>query len=277
MSNNNKRHPLLAAALAAGILLMPPLAATEERAEKPRILVFSKTEGWRHESIIDGKKALLELGQREGIAVDISENAGLFNSETLAGYDTVVFLSTTGSIFDDRQRRAFEHYIRSGGGFVGIHSATDTEYGWPWYNKLVGAYFASHPEQQRAEKVVLDFGHPSTHFLQAELDGNRWRRFDEWYNFKSLNPDVHVLMNLDESTYEGGENGEHHPIAWYHEYDGGRAFYTAGGHTSESYKDPLFMRHILGGIRYAIGKPDLPSSTDSPVGAVGRPSAVGRD
>lgn len=261
MSNNNKRHPLPAAALAAGILLAPMLAAAEEPADRPRILVFSKTEGWRHESIIDGKRALQELGRREGYAVDISENAGLFHSGALAEYDAVIFLSTTGTIFNDRQRRAFERYIRAGGGFVGIHSATDTEYGWPWYNKLVGAYFASHPEQQEAEKVVVDFEHPSTHFLQTELDGNRWRRFDEWYNFKSLNPDVHVLMNLDESTYEGGENGDHHPIAWYHEYDGGRAFYTAGGHTAESYRDPLFMRHILGGIQYATREPGNHSGT----------------
>ncbi|MCW8125552.1 ThuA domain-containing protein [Microbulbifer halophilus] len=255
MSNKNKRHPLLAAALAVGVLLVPSLVAAEEPADKPRILVFSKTEGWRHDSIIDGKRAMLELGQREGFTVDISENAGLFHGATLAEYDTVVFLNTTGSIFNDRQRRAFEQYIRAGGGFVGIHSAADTEHGWPWYNRLVGAYFVSHPQQQEAEKVVVDFDHPSTGFLKTQLDGNRWRRFDEWYNFKSLNPDVHVLINLDESTYEGGENGEDHPIAWYHAYDGGRAFYTGGGHTAESYRDPLFMRHILGGIRYVIGEP----------------------
>lgn len=257
MPDRNKRlcRPL-AAALAIGALLSPVFAMAAETAEKSRILVFSKTNGWRHESIIDGKKALLELGQDEGLAVDISENAALFDSNTLAGYDAVVFLNTTGNIFNNSQRRAFEHYIRSGGGFVGIHSATDTEYEWPWYNKLVGAYFAGHPQQQEAEKVVMDFEHPATGFLQAELEGNRWRRFDEWYNFKSVNPDIRVLMKLDESTYEGGENGENHPIAWYHEYDGGRAFYTAGGHTGESYRDPLFLRHILGGIRYAIGEHD---------------------
>ncbi|MGL6162064.1 ThuA domain-containing protein [Microbulbifer sp.] len=254
MSNNNKRRGLIAAALTAGALLLPSIVPAVEDADKPRILVFSKTEGWRHDSIIDGKRAMLELGLREGFAVDISENASLFNSETLDSYDAVVFLSTTGKLFNTRQRGAFERYIRSGGGFVGIHSAADTEYGWPWYNKLVGAYFASHPQQQEAEKVVVDFEHPATSFLQAELDGNRWRRFDEWYNFRSINPDIRVLMNLDESTYEGGENGEQHPIAWYHEYDGGRAFYTAGGHTKESYRDPLFMRHILGGIQYAIGE-----------------------
>jgi len=251
MSDKKKR--LSPSALAISALLSFPAAA--ETGKKPRILVFSKTVGWRHESIIDGKKALLDLGQEAGFDVDISENAGLFNTGTLDGYDAVVFLNTTGSIFSDGQRRAFEHYIRSGGGFVGIHSATDTEYEWPWFNKLVGAYFAGHPEQQEAEMAVVDFQHPATGFLKTELQGNRWRRFDEWYNFKSVNPDISVLMTLDESTYEGGENGEHHPAAWYHEYDGGRAFYTAGGHTGESYRDPLFMRHLLGGIRYAMGEP----------------------
>ncbi|WP_250458657.1 ThuA domain-containing protein [Microbulbifer litoralis] len=254
MPDKNKKLHFVTAALSAIALLIPALTMAAEPVDKSRILVFSKTEGWRHDSIIDGKKALLELGQREGFAVDISENAGLFSDDTLDSYDAVVFLSTSGNIFNDRQRRAFERYIRSGRGFVGIHSAADTEYDWPWYNQLVGAYFASHPEQQEAEKVVLDFNHPATRFLQAALDGNRWRRFDEWYNFKSINPDIRILMNLDESTYSGGENGKHHPIAWYHEYDGGRAFYTAGGHTGESYRDPLFMQHILGGIRYATGK-----------------------
>lgn len=257
MRNNNNRALRHLIPLICGLLLLPSLSTAADAAvEKPRILVFSKTSGWRHESIIDGKKALLELGLREGIEVDISENAALFTKDTLDSYDAVVFLSTSGSIFNDAQRRAFENYIRSGGGFVGIHSATDTEYEWPWYNKLVGAYFAGHPEQQEAEKVVVDFGHPATSFLRAELDGDRWRRFDEWYNFKSVNPDIKVLMKLDEATYEGGENGRNHPIAWYHPHDGGRAFYTAGGHTKESYQDPLFVRHILGGIRYAVGEVD---------------------
>jgi type 1 glutamine amidotransferase len=223
-------------------------------ADQPQVLVFSKTTGFRHESIIDGKRALLEMGAEHGFGVDITENAALFVPDILAKYDAVIFLSTTGDIFTDEQRKAFQQYIRAGGGFVGIHSATDTEKNWPWYNKLVGAYFASHPHNQEADKVVVDFDHPSTSFLKQALDGDRWRRYDEWYNFRSMNPDVKVLLNLDEKTYEGGTHGKHHPIAWYHEFEGARVFYTAGGHTRESYSEPLFLRHILGGIRYVLGE-----------------------
>ena len=116
---------------------------------------------------------------------------------------------------------------------MGIHAAADTEYDWAWYGKLVGGYFESHPEQQQAKIDVVDRTHPSTVHLK-----NEWLHFDEWYNFKNLNPKVNVLMKLDESTYKGGTNGNNHPIAWYHEFDGGRAFYTGLGHTEEAYDDP---------------------------------------
>ena len=144
---------------------------------------------------------------------------------------------------------AFEKFIRTGGGFVGIHSAADTEYGWPWYGKLVGAYFDSHPKIQEAVIRVKDGSHPSTKQLPKD-----WTCTDEWYNYKDMNPAVHVLCQLDESTYEGGKNGANHPFAWYHEYEGGRAFYTGRGHTSEAYLEPLFLEHLWGGIQYAAGK-----------------------
>lgn len=132
---------------------------------------------------------------------------------------------------------------------MGVHAATDTEYEWPWYGKLVGAYFTNHPKVQKAIIKVTDKKHPSTKLLP-----DVWEHTDEWYNFKDINPDMKVLAWLDEKSYEGGTNGNEHPIAWYHEYDGGRAFYTGLGHTEESYSDPLFLKHLLGGIQYAIGK-----------------------
>ncbi len=217
--------------------------------QKKKILVFSKTAGFRHASIPKGKEALLLLGKENNLLVDTTEDATVFNSNNLKQYDAVVFLSTTGDIFNNEQQTAFENFIRSGKGFVGIHAAADTEYEWPWYNKLVGAYFVSHPKQQKAKLTVTDHKHASTKHLP-----HVWERFDEWYNYKSRNNDVNVLMTIDESSYEGGKEGAYHPMAWYHSFDGGRAFYTALGHTDESYKEENFLKHLLGGIKYALGK-----------------------
>ncbi len=217
--------------------------------QKKKVLVFSKTAGFRHASIPKGKEALLLLGKENNLLVDTTEDATVFNSNNLKQYDAVVFLSTTGDIFNNEQQTAFENFIRSGKGFVGIHAAADTEYEWPWYNKLVGAYFVSHPKQQKAKLTVTDHKHASTKHLP-----HVWERFDEWYNYKSRNNDVKVLMTIDESSYEGGKEGAYHPMAWYHSFDGGRAFYTALGHTDESYKEENFLKHVLGGIRYALGK-----------------------
>ncbi|GAB3268159.1 hypothetical protein GCM10027347_37470 [Larkinella harenae] len=216
---------------------------------KDAILVFSKTKGFRHKSIEPGKLGLIKLGRENGFSVDTTENAALFTHENLKKYKAVVFLSTTGDILNAEQQTAFEQYIKKGGGFVGIHAAADTEYEWPWYNQLVGAYFLSHPKQQNAEIVIVDKKHLSTKMLP-----DRWKRYDEWYNYKSIVPGIKVLGNLDEKTYEGGKNGDNHPFIWYREFDGGRSFYTGGGHTDESYSDPQFMAHVLGGIKYAMGK-----------------------
>ncbi|WP_133272300.1 MULTISPECIES: ThuA domain-containing protein [Hymenobacter] len=215
----------------------------------PAILVFYKTAGFKHESIPVGRAAIQKLGQENGIKVDTTVNASAFTVDNLKQYDAVVFLSTTQDVLNDAQQAAFEQYIRSGKGFVGIHAATDTEYGWPWYNRLVGAYFSSHPAIQPAIIRVTNKTHSATSFLP-----DAWPRTDEWYNFKNIQPTITVLATLDESSYSGGTNGATHPIAWHHEFDGGRAFYTAGGHTNESYQEPLFLRHLLGGIQYAIGK-----------------------
>ena len=214
------------------------------------VLVFSKTEGFRHGSIPDGIAALKKLGRENDFAVFATEDASKFNEDYLKNFSAVVFLCTTGDVLNNRQQSDFERYIQAGGGYVGIHAAADTEYEWPWYNKLVGGYFQSHPPGTPTASIdVVDGSHVSTKHLP-----NRFERTDEWYNYKQMNSDVNVLMNLDESTYEGGENGENHPIAWYHDYDGGRAFYTGGGHTSEAYSEPDFIQHVLGGIQWAIGK-----------------------
>ncbi len=231
-------------------------------ADEPRVLAFSRTEGFRHASIGPALDTLDELGAANGFTVDRTEDPADFTDANLANYDAVAFVSTTGNVLDPPQEAAFEQYIRGGGGFVGIHAATDTEYEWAWYGDLVGAYFDRHPAVQEATIDVEDREHPST----AHLD-ETWVRTDEWYDFRT-NPrgDVNVLLSLDESTYEGGGMGDDHPIAWFSEVDAGRSWYTGGGHTIEAYAEPDFRQHLLGGIQYAIGAGDTTPPPPPPAG-----------
>ncbi len=222
---------------------------------EPRVLVFSRTLGYRHSSIETGVAAVQKLGRENGFAVEATEDAGAFTERNLERFRAVVFLNTTGDVLDARQQDAFERFIQAGGGWVGIHSATDTEYEWPWYGRLAGAYFESHPNNPNVRKGtfrIVDKSHPST-----EGFPDWWEREDEFYNFKSIDRDIRVLVVIDETTYEGGTNGARHPMSWYHPYDGGRAFYTNMGHTEGTFSEPLFLRHLLGGLRYAIGTEPL--------------------
>ncbi|MGW0311105.1 ThuA domain-containing protein [Streptomyces flavidovirens] len=216
---------------------------------KKRVLVFSKTAGFRHDSIAAGITALKELGAQRGLAVDATEEAKQFTPENLARYDAVAFLSTTGDVLNTNQQTVFEQYVADGGGYLGIHAAADTEYDWKFYGGLVGAYFHSHPQTQKATVRVEDHDHPAT----AHLDSG-WERTDEWYNYRT-NPreQARVLATLDETSYTGGTMKGDHPIAWCQPYEGGRSFYTGGGHTKESYAEPAFRKHLLGGMLYATG------------------------
>jgi cytochrome c len=220
--------------------------------KETRVLVFSKTTVYRHESIPAGIALIRKLGEQHNFLVDTTENAAAFHEENLKRYNAVIFLNTTGDVLNAEQQNNFERYIQAGGGFVGIHSATDTEYDWPWYGKLAGAYFTSHPNNPNVlpgAYDVIDHAHPSTDSLP-----DRWERTDEFYNFRDINPDLKVLITLDEKSYTGGTNGDFHPASWYHEYDGGRAFYTAMGHTSETYTEPLFIAHLWGGLEWVLGE-----------------------
>ncbi len=217
--------------------------------KNPRILVYSKTRGFHHASIPAGVAAIQKLGAENGFAVDTTTDSSFCTPKNLKKYAAVVFMSTTGNILNDEQQGYFEKYIQSGKGFVGIHAATDTEYDWPWYNKLVGAYFKSHPKQQDAVLNIVDPNHIATKHLPA-----KWKRYDEWYNFKNIQDDLHILITIDEKSYTGGINGDVHPMSWYHDFDGGRSFYTEFGHTNESFADPMFLQHLLGGIQYAMKK-----------------------
>ena len=217
-------------------------------AQEKNVLVFHKTEGFYHKSIPKGIKTIQELGKEHKFNVEETKDSENFTANNLKKYSLVIFLNTTGDVLDLQQQNAFEDYINSGGSYFGIHAATDTEYDWPWYGKLAGAYFKSHPKIAKADITVKAPDHPTVAHLPKT-----WTRVDEWYNFKNINPEITVLLNLEEQTYNGGENGENHPIAWYQDLDGGgRSIYTAGGHTDESYDEPVFKEHILQSILFAL-------------------------
>jgi glucose/arabinose dehydrogenase/cytochrome c551/c552 len=242
------KYSILLAAVAVSVFFS---ACSNKRSGQPRILVFSKTVTFRHSSIEPGKLAIIKLGNENGFLVDTTEDARYISEDSLKKYSAVVFLNTTDtkdSLLDLYQENALERYIQAGGGFVGIHAATDAGYHWGWYTRLVGANFNGHPHQQEAVLHVADKNHISTKHLP-----DPWKRKDEWYNFKKLNKNVHVLLTIDEKSYEGGTNGDFHPMAWYHEFDGGRSFYTELGHTDESFTEENYLKHLLGGIKYAIG------------------------
>src|SRR4051794_38739325 len=233
------------------ILVASAGALSSADGQQPRVLVFSKTAGYRHSSIPNGIAAVRKIGQENGFAVDATEDATAFTAKNLARYRAVVFMSTTGDVLDPTQQDNIERYIQAGGGWVGVHSATDTEYDWPWYGRMAGAWFNGHPNNPNVRTAtyrVLDKNHVSTAGFP-----DTFVHEDEFYNFKSIDPTIHTLIEIDEKSYEGGTNGDHHPMTWYHDFDGGRAWYTNLGHTEATYSDPLFLRHLAGGLKYAIG------------------------
>lgn len=230
-----------------GLLLWSEATAQTSR----QILVFSKTEGFRHASIEAGKKALEKMGKEKGFGTVFSENSAIFRESELKKFHAVVFLNTTGDILSEPQQTAFERYIQAGGGYVGIHSATDTEYDWPWYGRLAGAYFLDHPNNPNVQKgnIIVQM---KKHWATQNMP-DTFEKVDEFYNYKNINPAIKVILTVDEKTYTGGKNGPHHPMSWYHVYDGGRAFYTGMGHTDETFSEPLFINHLWAGIQWASG------------------------
>jgi cytochrome c len=246
------RTAALLMCIACGTSSQAPSGPSPSPTGTPRAfaaLVFSRTEGFRHDSIPAGIAAIRQQAALRGFSVDATEDSAAFSDDSLARYKAVIFLSTTGDVLNSAQQAAFERFIRGGGGFVGVHSASDTEYDWPFYGGLVGAYFAGHPDIQNATIQVDDPGHPTTSSLPRA-----WMRRDEWYNFRH-NPRgaVTVHATLDERTYSGGTMSPDHPIIWSHVYEGGRSWYTAGGHTSESFSEPLFTEHLGKAIQWAAG------------------------
>ncbi len=241
-----------AADAAADAAIDAGAVTTDGGASAPfNVLLFSRTAGFRHESIPTAIAQLMNLQAAGGYVAEATEDPTQFSPENLARFQVVVFLLTTGDVLDDDQQAAFEAWIGAGGGYVGVHSAADTEYDWPFYGTLMGAYFLSHPDIQQASVDIEIADHPATVGLPSP-----WPRTDEWYNFQTNpRPNVTVLATVDESTYTGGTMGADHPITWSHPTGGGgRAFYTAMGHTDESYCDPLFRHLLVGALRWVAGR-----------------------
>ncbi|MFD4603828.1 ThuA domain-containing protein [Streptomyces sp. NPDC058464] len=213
-----------------------------------RVVVFTRTLGYRHESIESAVALLVRMGEAQGWTVCPTENPDELSS-LLPDADTVVFASTSGEVLTSEARDLLVEHVSRGGGFAGVHAAACTEYAWPYYGRLVGARFAGHPPYQRGTVLVEDQDHPATEHLPRV-----WDFEDEWYDF-DVSPRAHVrvLASADESTYAGGGMGHDHPLAWCHDSCGGRVFYTALGHAVEAYADPDFQAHLMGGLRYTLG------------------------
>jgi type 1 glutamine amidotransferase len=218
-------------------------------ADSLSVLVFTRTTGFRHASIDDGVAAIRKLGAANGFTVEATDDPARIEAATLERFRVVVFLSTTGDPLDPAQQAALRQWVEGGGGWVGVHAAADAFYGWPWYGELVGAWFKRHPAVQQATVRVTDRDHPSTRSLPAT-----WSRADEWYDFRD-NPRgrAQVLAVVDESSYQGGGMGDDHPVSWCHQQGRGRSWYTALGHTRQSWSEAPFLDHLLGGIRWAGG------------------------
>lgn len=272
MKNQRRTNcPISVAALGVMVMLFV-CSTTMAWAQNAKVLIFSKNTVYKHGSIPSGIAAIQKLGAENKFDVDTTTDVTKFTKENLKQYATIIFMSPTspsnvttprgaaGVVFKDSvNKEAFKDYIKNGGGFLGVHSATDFGYEWAWYGQLVGGYFLGHPGRnvQTATLNVVDKKNKSTQHLPE-----KWVRADEYYSFRpGSNPaDLHVVISLDESTMSYAPNeerlkmGANHPIAWYHDYEGGRAFYTALGHTNETFSDPLVLDHLRGALQYTMGK-----------------------
>lgn len=232
------------------------LAAAPAVAASPRILLFSHSTGYRHASIEPGIAAIQGLGSREKMTIVPSADPGVFTPEGLRGFDAIVFLSTStdpkkpeSEWFQGARRDALQAFVRRGGGIVGIHAASDSHYHWPWYGKMIGGHFAKHPPgTPEGSLKVVDRKHAATKGVAPTM-----RRADEWYYFEDYNPETKVLVTLDPASI-GEKDVNPNPVSWAHEFEGGRVFYTAMGHTVETYSDRNFLNHIAGGLRWGMKK-----------------------
>ena len=241
-----KKFTLIRGLLSLGFFLYRCTSAADKGR---RVLIFSKTEGYRHTaSIEEGQKAILKMAADNGFMADTSENPEMFNDDSLKHYRAVIFLNISGSVFNNEQRVSLKRFVQAGGGVLSIHASADAERDWPWFGRLIGAYYDSHPPVQKGKLITVDKNHPASSFMPDSV-----YRTDEFYNFQQVSPDIKVLVNLDEKSYTGGSMGSSHPSVWYQEFEGGRSFYTSWGHTKESWREPLFLQQVRNGLQWVMG------------------------
>lgn len=229
------------------IILMSFMSCSEKNVN---ILVFTKANGFKHAAIQKGAETVKEMEKIYPFKVTVSDDSLMFSEQSLKQFDVALFMNTTGNILGNEEKLAFQNFIRNGGGFVGVHAASDTEHDWDWFDQLVGTHFSDHPRIQKAKLNVLKNDTPSTKHLPKV-----WEMTDEWYNWKhDLDPSIEVLITIDETTYEGGKHGDNHPISWRHEFEGGKVWFTALGHVLENFDDENFIKHLAGGIKWAASK-----------------------
>jgi type 1 glutamine amidotransferase len=251
----------------AGHAPASPTDGANQETASFRILVFSKTLGYRHANIPLGVEAIRDLGRRNGFLVDAIEESSVFTEENMSRYKVVVFLSVTGNVLNEAQEKTFQEFVLSGGGFVGIHGAlfgpSACEENWAWYHQLCAVTFKNHSAVVPARVDIEDSSNPSTTGLPTY-----WWRKDEWYNYEGTpRGTTHVLATVDESTYKGGTVGGDHPIAWCKSMGKGIMWYTAMGHTEESFREEHFLQHILGGIQLAARAESADLTANKRVGA----------
>jgi type 1 glutamine amidotransferase len=248
----HRTTPLWALALACW------LAAPVGAADKGRVLVYSGSTGYRHESIPAGVEAMKSIAAKLGYQAEATEDPGVFSEDRLAAYKAIVFVSSTtdpkkpeSEWFTGARRDALVGFLKSGKGIVGLHAAADSHYHWPWYGQLMGGYFERHPKgTPKGTLTVHDARHPATSKLPKTITRN-----DEWYYYKDFDPTVKVLVTVDPASIgEGQADVNPNPVVWYKSFGGGRVFYSGLGHSSESYGEPYMIKLMTGGLKYAVGK-----------------------
>jgi len=251
--SSRRSFGIAALSLAALCCSLPSIAA-----DKGHVLVYSGSTGFRHESIPAGVEAVKAIATKAGYVVEATEDPEVFTKEKLKAFKAIVFVSTTtdpkkpeSEWFVGEKRDALQSFLKDGKGIVALHAAGDSHYHWPWYGKMIGGYFERHPKgTPKATVTVVDSKHPATAKLPKTLE-----RVDEWYYYKDFDPTVHVLITVDPATIGDGEaDANVNPLVWYHDYGGGRVFYSGLGHTIDNYSEPYIIDLITGGLAWAIGK-----------------------